>query len=152
MKFGNNTSLVEEVINFVESGELFSGLYNNSLEGVIVEDDFEKAKEFAWSQDLPDCPLTWSDVREQEMSEVIGVRYSLSDFGEVDAALGGLVDQFGDVLFKRLKGDYEDLVDEVIGDMYNAAYCRAVNGVTENLLEKLFVVYKKRRLAMWMER
>lgn len=142
VRFGNNTNLVEEVIEFVESGEFFRKPYKGSLENIIVENSFEKAKEFAWSQDLPNCPLTWPDIREQEMSEVMSVRYSLSNFDEEDAALGELVDQFGDVLSKRLKGDYEELLDEIMGDMYNAAYCRAVNGVSDNLLEKIFMIYK----------
>lgn len=142
VRFGNNTNLVEEVIEFVESGEFFCKPYKGSLENIIVENDFEKAKEFAWTQNLPNCPLAWADIREQEMSEVMGVRYSLSDFDEADAALGELVDQFGDVLSKRIKGDYEELLDEIMGDMYNAAYCRAVKGVSDNLLEQLFMIYK----------
>lgn len=142
MKFGNNTNLVEEVIEFVEIGELLNGLYKGPFEDIIVEKDFDKALEIAWSQDLPDSHLPWSDLREAKMGEVMEVRYSLSDFNETDAALGKLVDQFGDILSNRLKGKHKELLDEVVGDMYNAAYSRAVNGISDNLLEQIFTIYK----------
>jgi hypothetical protein len=141
MKYGQNSNLVEEVIKFVETGKFFSEPYHGALENVVLEKDLELAKECAWSQEDANSPLTWSDLREQEMAEVMGQRYSLSDFDEADEELGGLIDEFGSVLQERLSGEFLELIDDIVGDLYNVAYCRSVNGVTNGLLEKIYQAY-----------
>lgn len=62
MKYGKNTQLVEEVINFITNLQLF---HNENLlnRDVVMVNEYERAQELAWSQDLDEVENVWEDIK-----------------------------------------------------------------------------------------
>ena len=48
---GPYTPLIEEVVDYARNEELFVCPYRGNRNSVLVETDFVKAQEFAWTQD-----------------------------------------------------------------------------------------------------
>lgn len=142
MKYGKNTYLVEEVLSFAEKGALLEGVSGGGLGDSLLVRDLNEAKSFAWSQNLPSGQLPWVDLREREMRNILKTRYELPDFDAIDDDLGKLVDAIGAVAFDRLRGGFKEIVDDVVGDLYNCAYRRAVVGYKDGLFERIFDAYQ----------
>jgi len=141
--YGNYSALVEEVLEFAEKGSLLlSSSLGEEMHNCIVIHDLDLAKKFAWSQTPASSSFSWVELREREMGKVLKARYTLPDFNAIDAALGGLIDSLGTILSKRLRGDYRELIDDVLGDLHNCAYQRAVFGYKDSLFEAVFSIYK----------
>ncbi|MED0681268.1 hypothetical protein [Aneurinibacillus thermoaerophilus] len=139
MKYGPNTALVEEVINFVKSGNLLVPTNKDgALKNVHIIIDFERAKALAWDEEYG-----WTDRRENEMSKVMEGYYETEDLKEYKEELDKLLDTFVMYLRRRLKGMYSEIFDDVVADLYNCAFNRAVNGNDYNFFEQLFEVYRK---------
>lgn len=143
MRFGLHTHLVEEVIEYARNGELFVGPYRGDTSSMLIETDFAKAQERAWTQHPDGDYAIWSDLKEGVKSEVLEKRYQLVGFDAIDNELIKLADELGGILKKRLRrGPYEDLTDEVLADFYDCAYKRAVFGSEPHFFETLYACYR----------
>lgn len=74
MKYGEYSSLVEEVINYIQTHRLFQ-TSKEFDSNITIIDDFEKAQETAWTQDLDIVDTLWEYVKSSEDSEIIGEVY-----------------------------------------------------------------------------
>lgn len=142
MNFGTHTHLVQEVLDFAKSGNLLQP-------GELVPDDrrvvvasWEEAKTLAWQSPCGTTGYLWTDIREKATSEVKAATYSLSGFEEVRGNLGKQLQILTMVLKRRLNEDYRELVDDVVGDLFNCAFNRAVNGTGDLFFERMFLIYR----------
>src|SRR5690606_31171084 len=140
MKFGENTQLVEEVMDFIRNNKMFNknNFHVNNLE---VINDFNEAQNLAWSQDSSEVDTVWEYVKSQEAESIVEKVYDLDLVTQQD----DLYDYFSDhdnYSNDFIPFDYIDINEEVEGDLTMCALNRLVNGKTDNFYEKIFEVYK----------
>ncbi|MCZ8533340.1 cytoplasmic protein [Psychrobacillus psychrodurans] len=141
MKFGENTQLVEEVMDFIRNNKMFykNNFHVNNLE---VINDFNEAQNLTWSQDSSEVDTVWEYVKLQEAESIIEKVYDLDLVTQQDS----LYDFFSDhdnYSNDFLPFEYIDINEEVEGDLTMCALNRLVNGKTDNFYEKIFEVYKQ---------
>lgn len=134
--------LVREVKDFVCEGRFFEGFSAHGKNNFIIERDFEKAKEYAFEQIISDANLCWGDIKELEMSKINSKKYSFLNYKELSDQLRNLTDPFFKILKRKLPFTYQAIVEEVATDLSCILKSRAINGLTNNLFEKMFQVYK----------
>jgi hypothetical protein len=141
MKFGENTQLVEEVMDFIRNSKIFNN--NNINENILeVVKDFNVAQNLAWSQDSSEVDTVWEYVKSQETESIVEKVYDLDLVNQQD----DLYDFFSDrnnYSNDFLSFDYIDINEEVEGDLTMCALNRLVNGKTDNFYEKIFEIYKQ---------
>jgi|SRR5581483_430988 len=143
MRFGPHTPLVEEVIDYARNGELFVGPYRGDTSAVLIEADFAKAKERAWTQDPENDNAIWADLRGLVMSKVRGQRNKLVGFDAASKELPKLGDELSAIFKKRLiRGPYDEILDDIASDFYHCAYKRAVFGSGPHFFETLYECYR----------
>lgn len=143
MRFGPHTQLVEEVIDYARNGELFVGAYRGDKNVVLIETDFSKAQERAWTQDPDNDDMIWSDLRGLLMSKVRGQRSKLANPEIGSKELPKLGDELNAIFKKRLSQTaYDAIMDEVASDFYHCAYKRAVLGNEPHFFETLYESYR----------
>ncbi|WP_019637144.1 hypothetical protein [Paenibacillus fonticola] len=140
MKYGEYSSLVEEVINYIQSNQLFQGNKQLDDEFTII-DDFEQAQEIAWTQDLDIVDTLWEYVKSSEDSEIIGKVYE-KELRSVERELKELFDSTESYSEGFFPSGYLDIIEEVQGDLFMCAINRLVNGKTNNFYEELFRIYQ----------
>ena len=146
MKYGPNTIFVEEIIGFVENGSILNGnktLTNSEWE---IISNFEHAKDNAWNKVIGKEEWLWTDIREREMSKVKGHAYKIEGFSSYKDNLLGLLNIFTLYLKRQIPTEFQDILDDAIGDLYNSAYNRCVFGRTNNFFENIYEIYK---LGCW---
>jgi len=141
MSYGQYAELVQEVLDFVESGRVLRDPTPIADQTIRVVRDFDEATRHAWSQDT-NGDVTWVDLREREKGQVLAARYRLHGFDAVDEAVGKLLDPFAAGIRRSLKGEYADLVDDVVADLHSCALSRAVSGTGNRFFERLFAAYR----------
>jgi len=141
-EFGNYQELVEEVLKFAQYGQFFSPDFDHP-QGVYEISDFEEARKRAWEETYGEEEYLWTDIRELQMREVRRLSYSISDFDHVREKLSALLGKLTLYVARGVTGDYSDVVDDIIADLYNCAFSRAVSGTRNSFFEKIYEVYKK---------
>ena len=141
MKFGKNTLLVEEVMDFIRHNRMFN-IKDVKLDNIEIINDFNKAQNLAWSQDSNEVDTVWEYVKSQESESIVENVYNLDLVSLQDE----LYEFFGNNAHYSddfLPFDYIDIKEEVEGDLTMCALNRLVNGKTDNFYEKIFEVYKQ---------
>ena len=139
MKYGKNTQLVEEVVNFIGNLHFF---YNEKLlnRDVVMVNEYERAQELAWSQDLDEVENVWEDIKSSEGGEIIGQLYE-RDLNSMERPIREIIQST-----ENYPGDfvaqYIDVFEEIIGDLHMCALNRLVNGKVDNFYERIFDIYK----------
>lgn len=141
MKFGENTQLVEEVMDFIRNSNMFNNkkINENTLE---VVKDFNKAQNLAWSQDSSEVETVWEYVKSREAESIVEKVYDLDLVSQQDDLYGFFSDH-DNYSNDFLSFDYLDINEEVEGDLTMCALNRLVNGKTDNFYEKIFEIYKQ---------
>lgn len=143
MRFGNYTPLVEEIVDYARTGDLFMGPYLADRTSAIVETSFTKSIELARTQDPEMGYEIWTDLNERLMSKVRGYGVKTSGFNEIRKELPRLGDELASILKKRLRlSPFEEIVDEVASDFYHCAYKRAIIGGAPDFFETVFCCYR----------
>ena len=141
MKFGVNTQLVEEVMEFIRNSKMFNNKnFNDEIFKVIK--DFNKAQNLAWSQDSSEVDTVWEYVKSQEAESIVEQVYNLNLVSQQDELYNFFSDN-ENYSNDFLPFDYIDINEEVEGDLTMCALNRLVNGKTDNFYEKIFEVYKQ---------
>ncbi len=141
MKFGVNTQLVEEVMEFIRNSKMFNNKnFNDEIFKVIK--DFNKAQNLAWSQDSSEVDTVWEYVKSQEAESIVEKVYNLNLVSQQDELYNFFSDN-ENYSNDFLPFDYIDINEEVEGDLTMCALNRLVNGKTDNFYEKIFEVYKQ---------
>ncbi|MFE4524587.1 cytoplasmic protein [Cytobacillus firmus] len=140
MKFGENTQLVEEIMDFIRNNKMF----NNNFQGNNLEviNDFAKAQNCAWSQDSSEVETVWEYVKSQEAEGIVEKIYNLDLVSQQDELYDFFCDN-GNYSNDFLPFEYIDINEEVEGDLTMCALNRLVNGKTNNFYEKIFEIYKQ---------
>ena len=139
MKYGVNTKLVEEVIEFATVGNLF--ITTSTIpEDIIFIEDFKRAEYLSREEVYGEDEYTWKDIRELEMSEIWGKYYSMHE--PEKPSLDGLLSVFIECLKGRVSNPYSYFYDDIVAEFKNCAVNRAINGKTDNFYEKIFEIYK----------
>nr|POA14796.1 hypothetical protein C1892_09095 [Pseudomonas sp. MPBD7-1] len=138
---GENTNLVNEVVDFINSGLLL-----NPINQVISEEneitDLDVAKRFAWDDVYGEESLTWADLRSEKMSEVWNVVYGGGEkYAEMDIKLSELLDELSESVKKQLPPKHKELLDDVVSDLKCCLYSRAFQGKTNEFFEEMFSIY-----------
>ncbi len=141
MSYGPHASLVQEVIDLVESGKVLRDQSPISDEGVQVITDLQEATQHAWEEEL-EGEMTWADLREREKGNVYAVRYRLQGFESIDDELSKLLDILSAAIQRHLPLEYTDLMDDAVADLHACAFSRAVSGASNPFFERLFAVYR----------
>jgi hypothetical protein len=140
MMYEQHSGLVSEVIGFIRSGPLLRPTSSN-LESWHIIRELEDAKGHAWHTPIGQQGYLWTDLRERQMAEVKRVAYNSPDYKEMNEVL--IQDMRIITMFarRRLDQQHADLVDDVVSDLFNCAFNRAVNGAT-GFFEQLFTAYR----------
>ncbi len=135
MNYGPHDNLVQEVLEYLDSNDLLAAA-DNVPPTIVAIDDYEAAKEMAFRQFFGASKLSWSDIREAEMAEAMNA----PDEGENYR----LFDEFFDVVASkaRFDSDYDEIANEIVSDILNVCYWRAVYGSTNGLFEQMLEVYR----------
>jgi hypothetical protein len=146
MKYGKNSDKVQEVIDLACSGRILNITPAVTDTSVIIENDFNRAKYKARTQDIEEGEdedkLTWEDIRSKEMSLVYGKMYKLSDFSAVKKELAELPTAFFKCLCRTLPEQYDEIENEIIGDLCACAKARAVDEAGSPFFERLLNIYQ----------
>ncbi|WP_121616340.1 cytoplasmic protein [Virgibacillus halodenitrificans] len=141
MKFGENTQLVEEVMDFARKSKMFNNKNINAKLFEVIK-DFNEAQKLAWSQDSSEVDTVWEYVKSQETESIVEKVYEMDLVSQQDH----LFDFFSDhdnYLNDFLPIDYIDINEEVEGDLTMCALNRLVNGKIDNFYERIFEIYKQ---------
>lgn len=138
MSYGPHSALVEEILSFAASGPLLRPPAPIAGDVHVVH-AFDEAREYAYRRYLTDADdaLNWTDLREREAGEIH------AESGSLGSALNGLHERLFAALSTRLPEAYADLLDDVIGDLANAAAGRAVFGAGDRLFDRVWDAYKQ---------
>jgi len=146
MKYGKNSDKVQEVIDLVCSGQILSVTPAVTDTSLVIENDFNRAVYKSRTQDIEEDEdedkLTWKDVRSAELRKVYAKMYKLSDFGAVEKELTELPTAFFKCLRRKLPKQYDEIMDEIIGDLYACAFARAVDEAGSPFFERLLNIYQ----------
>jgi hypothetical protein len=146
MKYGKNSDKVQEVIDFVCSGQILNITPAFTDTSVIIENDFNRVVCRARTQDIEEGEdedkLTWKDIRSAEMRQVYAKMYELSDFGAVEKELTELPAESYKCLRRKLPRQYHEILDEIIGDLYACFFARAVDEAGSPFFERLLSAYQ----------
>jgi hypothetical protein len=140
MIYGPHTILVDEVVNFAQSGPLLKPVFRE-LTGHQIH-DVNEAKMLAWERTYGTEGCSWTDIREREMSVVKGSSYSTENFSPIRAALSDLGRSLNTLIRPRLGPEHRELLDDIAADLNNCAFSRAVLGDQNAFFENLFSIYK----------
>ncbi|GEL05969.1 cytoplasmic protein [Rummeliibacillus stabekisii] len=141
MKFGENTQLVEEVMDFIANNKLFNNK-NFHVKNLEIINDFDEAQNRAWSQDSSEVDTVWEYVKSREAEDIVEKIYNF-DLGSQQNDLYDFFSDNDNYSNDFLPFDYIDINEEVEGDLTMCALNRLVNGKTDNFYEKIFEVYKQ---------
>ncbi|QGJ70192.1 Hypothetical protein PBC10988_18860 [Planctomycetales bacterium 10988] len=147
MNFGKYSSQVEEVYSFANSGPLLTPL-SIEEQSEINRDQFamvkylEEAEWHAWEDTFGSEEETWTDLRELNMAEVLEKAFEEEQFTQIKDHLVNHLPQLTRMVQSRLGDEYFDLLDDIVGDLHNAAFNRAIQG-PQGFFEDLFKVYQQ---------
>jgi len=138
MKYGIHSKLVEEVIQFTNTMQDFHKIA--IPEEIYVINDLHEAKKFAFEEIFGEDEYTWSDTRQKEMGKVKGKLYKLEP-SQKPQGLEGITEEIANGLRNQIPKAYSDFFENVVVDLRNCAYNRAINGKSENFYEYIFKIY-----------
>lgn len=143
----NHMSLGTHEASVNEAVELFRGIASSTIFPTASSPDIlsiEEAIQAAWEDLHGEEQLTWSDIRSVEMRAVWNAAYYASkEFKEIESALKEIINDLTEELAKRFRGSRVEVIGEdVIQDMQNSVYARAVLGPSSPFFERLIRLYK----------
>jgi hypothetical protein len=139
-KYGKNTRLVEDVLQFVRAGRLLVG--GDAPSATVEVDTLAGARRRAFEATSgPGNGLLWTDIRELEMAKVRAKAYQIVGFERIEDELWTLHELFTSLLRGPLASHYQDLSDDIAADLHNCATSRAVQGSCGGFFEQIFAVY-----------
>ncbi|WP_307220285.1 cytoplasmic protein [Paenibacillus tundrae] len=141
MKYGQNTSLVLEVIKFISNNKLFES-NSHFPKDVTIVDDYERAKQLAFSQDLKLVDVTWQDVKSNESAALFSSIYKEENLKETDNELSEIFESSDNYNEDFIPFDYWDISEEIESDLYKIALNRFINGNKTNFYEEMFECYQ----------
>ena len=140
---GEYTSLVVEVLEFVNSGKLLKNSNELSF-GDDVVTDLSSAKYFAWDKLYGEDEFTWADLRSEKMAEVWDVIYSDEDrYSLIDNNISNIMDEISRTIQSQLNEQHKELLDDIVSDIKGCLYSRAVNGKRNAFFECILSIYRK---------
>lgn len=143
IEIGENTDLVTEVLDFVDSGMLLKPSGQFASESEVIT-DLEVAKKYAWDEVYGEEEFTWADLRSEKMSEVWEVIYSDDEkYSKVDSKLSGILDEISYVIRSRLDQSHKELLDDIVSDIKGCLFSRAVQGKDNEFFENILSIYLK---------
>lgn len=141
MRYELNTALVEDVIEFAKSGRLLMPGLPRPPDLCEIS-NLQDARRLAWEVTYGPEELVWTDIRERAMSIVKGDSYMADGFSDVRQSLTGIVGRLTPIVGRQLPEDHQDLLDDIVGDLCNCAFSRALYGKTAGFFERLFAAYE----------
>ncbi|MGH1287384.1 cytoplasmic protein [Bacillus toyonensis] len=144
MKYGENTKLVEEVIEYIQKRNLFDRndiKLHSLLNDIEIIHDFDQAQELAWSQDLDVIQIVWDDIKSDESAKLLEGTYN----PDMEAKKDMLYEVFSDnqnYSQEFISIDHINIIEEVERDLEMCALNRLVNGKVDNFYERIFAMYK----------
>lgn len=142
IEIGENTGLVAEVLDFVNSGTLLK-VPGRACPSDEVINNLEVAKKFAWDEFYGSDEFTWADLRSDKMSEIWSVIYDdESKYASVDSKLSGVLSEMDQEILSQLDQQHKELLDDIVSDLKGCLYSRAVLGVSNKFFEDVFKIYK----------
>jgi len=141
MKYGQNANLVQEVIEFILYNKLF-GSKNYLPQDITIIDDYERAKELAFSQDLKLVDVIWQDVKSNESASLFSSVYEKENLKETDNDLSEIFESSDNYNEDFIPFDYWDISEEIESDLYKSALNRFINGDKMNFYERIFRCYQ----------
>ncbi|MBA4020313.1 MAG: hypothetical protein C0483_24390 [Pirellula sp.] len=140
MSFGENSELIDEVIAFAKGDGLLGSSEPKATSWEVVH-NLDDAKRIAWETPIGDEELLWTDLREQQMAQVRSGTYGNARLSGIEDVLSEQLSTLTTLMERRLDDQHEELVNDVVGDLLNCAFNRAVNG-TNGFYEQLFDAYR----------
>lgn len=141
MKYGQNTNLVQEVIDFIQNNELFKP-ENHSFKDIIIVNDYKRAKNLSFSQDLKVVDVIWQDIKSDESAALFSSIYNDENLKETDDVLSEIFESSDNYSEDFIPFDYLEILEEVESDLYKCALNRFINGDKMNFYEKIFRCYQ----------
>lgn len=142
MKFGAHTQLVQEVLDFASSGNLLQPLDSIQRDEWVIITNLEEAEVFAWQLPCGKEEYLWTDIRERAMSDVLSSAYSIPSFVGIGERIAREVESLVKIVKSRVTQQHRELVDDIIGDLRNCAFNRAINGLADLFFEQMFSIYR----------
>lgn len=140
MKLGIYEDSVNEIIDLfrrIAASDVFPDASTANITSI------DEATRAAWEEIHGEDEVTWSDIRSFEMSAVWSAAYASKEFKEIEPVLKGIINELSKDLAKRFRGScVEAIGEDVIQDMQNAIYARAVFGASNPFFEDLIQAYK----------
>ena len=134
--FGENAPLVQEVIDFPQTG-IDLVLKKKSSDFVYIT-NLEEAEYYYHEKFCIDDYAIWGDILDRKRGEILGVFFKCKKKND------SLTDLLNAVSLNpnSLHIKYEELDDAITSDLYSIAMSRAINGKNHKLFELMFKAYK----------
>jgi hypothetical protein len=141
MKYGPHSSEVEEILRFVDAGGALRPITHLQVEGARVVLNLDEAQGAAYSQHFDDEGMTWTDIRENEMAEVLSPTYSMPEWPAIEEALRQATASF----FRTLQRQHgrQRWLNEVAADLRSIITNHAVFGASDSFFERLWRIYRQ---------
>lgn len=141
MNLGTHEAAVNEVVDlFREIAE--SSTFPNAENVDLTE--LSEATQAAWDDVHGADELTWSDIRSFEMRSVWEAIYASQEFKDIESSLQSVIDELSKALVKHFRGNkFESIGEDVISDMQNTIYARAIGGTSNQFFENLIAAYRR---------
>jgi len=141
MRYGKHTNLVQEVIDFIQHHELFESSVP-FVDDITVINDYELAKQLAFSQDSRVVDVIWQDVKSNESASLFSFIDEEANLHEIDNELSEIFESADNYKEDFIPFDYLDISEEVESDLYKGALNRFIHGDKMNFYEKIFRCYQ----------
>jgi hypothetical protein len=133
-----NAALVEEVFSLVDARCILK-TGKEPLPELVVEPSLVRAKELAWNETYPS--YTWTDIRELAVAAVHSDAHQTPGRDQIRRSISNRGSELLPRLRRYLSGAHADLLDDILADLTNCAFKRAVQGPRPGLLEDIYQVY-----------
>ena len=141
---GANAALVQEVIDFAEQGSLLTPAAELGVREWEVVSELDEALAHAHRRATigADDAMTWTNLREHQSAEALGVTYERPELAGLRDTYDELTERFYE-LGGRLNEEHRRLAEEIANDLANIALTRAVFGANpDRLFEQMFQAYR----------
>jgi NTP pyrophosphatase (non-canonical NTP hydrolase) len=142
MTYGPNSDLVEEVLEFARRGIFLRPLVADAPVDCALVTSLEDAKALAWQKVYGKDEYLWTDVREKKMSEIKARARAIPEFTTIRSKLLEMLKEIAHHVRRTLDQRHRELLDDIVGDLFNCAYARAVIGGADEFWEQLFSTYR----------
>jgi hypothetical protein len=136
-------SLIEDIEQTAQAGGLLSPRTAIRGDNLLIIEDFEQAKDYAWHRFISDDENApnWTDLRAEEVARLLGATYDDPSLASVRASIRATGQRFADEIV--LPPVFEAAFEDITADLQHVALSRVVMKAPPGLFTQMWDVYRQ---------